>query len=211
MALTNSYLLTTKNLAAALNSLQGAKAPERFSNKFLSDLGFSSSNDRLLIGVLKSLGFLDESGVPTKRYFAFLDQGESGRILAEAIRESYEDLFSINRKAHELTQDEVKNKLRTLTQGQKSDNVVALMASTFKALCELADWSTPPQAAPVHADRISEQSKTPLPQEQKVPVLEQRPSGIMKLHYDFHIHLPESRDPAVYDAIFQALRTHISQ
>src|SRR5712664_867890 len=92
---------------------------------------------------MKGLGFIDESGVPTKRYYQFLDQSQSGRILAEALREAYEDLFAVNVKANEMTVEEVKNKLRTLTMGQKSENVLNLMANTFKSLSELADWGAP--------------------------------------------------------------------
>ena len=51
MALTNAYLQTTKNLHSIINSVISAKAPERFTNKFLEDLGFKSSNDRLYIKV----------------------------------------------------------------------------------------------------------------------------------------------------------------
>ena len=58
MALSSAYLITTKNLEAFLNSIQSAKAPERFTNKFLTQLDFTSTNDRLFIGVLKALGFL---------------------------------------------------------------------------------------------------------------------------------------------------------
>lgn len=143
MSLTNAYLVTTKNLEAFLNAVQSAKAPERFNNKFLTQLDFTSSNDRLFIGLFKALGMIDESGVPTKRYYAYLDQGESRKVLAEAIREAYEDLFAVNKKANDLSVDEIKNKLKTLTQGQKSENVVGLMAATFKALCALADWKHP--------------------------------------------------------------------
>ena len=47
MSLTNSYLITTKNLEAVINAVLTARAPERFTYKFLEDLGFKSSNDRL--------------------------------------------------------------------------------------------------------------------------------------------------------------------
>lgn len=169
MALTNAYLVTTKNLDAFVKSIQSAKAPDRFTNKFLSQLDFSSSNDRLLIGVLKALRFIDDNGVPTQRYFDFLDQGQSGRVLAEGIRDAYSDLFNVNKNAQNMTIDEVKNKLKTLTLGQKSDNVVSLMANTFKALSDLADWQTPPPAVPAHAapspaaagDKPEDKKKTP--------------------------------------------------
>jgi hypothetical protein len=31
----------------------------------------------------------------------------------------------------------------------------------------------------------------------------------LQLHYDIQIHLPESRDAAVFDAIFAALKKHL--
>jgi hypothetical protein len=211
MSLTSAYLITTKNLDAFLNAIRGAKAPENFTNKFLKQLDFSSSNDRLFIGVLKALGMIDETGVPTKRYFEFLDQGESGRVLAEAIREAYEDLFAVNKKAQDLTVEEVKNKLKTLTQGQKSDNVVGLMANTFKALTALADWTTP-VGTPVIPAPLKLEGKVPAVRESlesKVVHKEPRDPAVMSLHHDIHIHLPESRDPAVFDAIFDAMKRHL--
>ena len=104
MSLMSSYLMTSKNLEAFLNAIQGAKAPDRFTNKFLTDLDFKSTNDRLFIGVLKGLGFIDDAGVPLDRYFAYLDQGTSAVVLADAIREAYSDLFAINTNAHQLSE-----------------------------------------------------------------------------------------------------------
>jgi hypothetical protein len=218
MALTNAYLVTTKNLDAFLKSIQSAKAPERFTNKFLAQLDFTSSNDRLLIGVLKALKFIDDNGVPTQRYFEFLDQGQSGRVLADGIRDAYSDLFNVNKNAQALTIDEVKNKLKTLTLGQKSDNVVSLMANTFKALSDLADWKpgspavaaapTPPTPATENKKHESE-TKTLPPGQPKMPPAADAVVRPLQLHYDIQIHLPESRDAAVYDAIFAALRKHL--
>jgi hypothetical protein len=222
MALTNAYLVTTKNLDAFLKSIQSAKAPDKFTNKFLTQLDFSSSNDRLLIGVLKALRLIDDNGVPTQRYFDYLDQGQSGRVLAEGIREAYSDLFNVNKNAQNMTVDEVKNKLKTLTLGQKSDNVVSLMANTFKALTELADWTAAPPAVvppvtpppPVTAEKPEGKTKTPPPSMPPpsppiVPPNLDAGNRPLQLHYDIQIHLPESRDAAVYDAIFAALRKHL--
>ena len=71
MALTTSYLISTKNFEGIMNSILGARAPERFTNKFLEDLGYKSSNDRLITGVLKALGLLTDAGEPTQRYYDF--------------------------------------------------------------------------------------------------------------------------------------------
>ena len=140
MALPKSYLTSTKNLNAMLNAFKTAQAPEKFTHKFLSSLEFTSSNDRLIIGVLKSLGLLADDGKPTQRYYEFLDQTQSARVLAEGIREAYQDLFAVNINAHKMSKDEVVNKFKTLSQGQLSDSVLDKMALTFTALVKLADF-----------------------------------------------------------------------
>jgi hypothetical protein len=72
----------------------------------------ANTNDRAIINMLKALGFLDESGVPTSRYHRFLDQTQSALVLAEGLKEACEDLFRVNRKAHEMSAQEVKNKMK---------------------------------------------------------------------------------------------------
>lgn len=201
MALTTSYLTSVKNLESIINSVVNAKAPDRFTNKFLEDLGFKSSNDRLVIGIFKALGLIDDSGQPLQRYYEMLDQTQTGKILAVGIQEAYEDLFNLRKDAQNLSNDEIKNKLRTLTQGQKSDDVIAKMSSTFRALCDLADWSAPASLKTpspiVSADDSSDKTEEK-PQEHG-----------MNLHYNIQIHLPETTNMAVYDAIFQSLKKHL--
>jgi len=211
MALTESYLATTKNLQSIINSLVSAKSPERFNSKFLEVLGFKSSNDRLYIGIFKALGLIDESGIPTTRYHQFLDQSETGKVLAQGIQEAYGDLFSLKKDAQLLSVDEIKGKLKTLTQGRKSDNVLGWMANTFKALCDAADWST----------TVSKQSKSQKsseavkPSEEKQFIEDIVPHEIVAkernvdLNYNIQIHLPETTNMSVYDAIFQSLKKHL--
>jgi hypothetical protein len=199
-------LVTTKNLESFLNALRSAKAPERFTNKFLTQLEFNSSNDRLYIGLLKALGFIDDSGTPSQRYYQFLDQTQSGRVLADALRDAYEDLFAVNINANNMSLEEIKNKLKTLTLGQKSENVIGLMANTFKALADQADWKAPAASpAPTNPVAAVAQAESIKP---RLNSSEQSRQDF-ELHYDIQIHLPESRDPAVYDAIFQSLRRHL--
>ena len=96
MSLPKSYLTSIKRLPEILEAIQSAQAPDTFSVRFLEQLGFKSKGDRLIIGVLKDLGFLEEGGTPKQRYYEFLDQSHSGIVLAEAIRDAWSDLFSIN-------------------------------------------------------------------------------------------------------------------
>ena len=211
MPLPSAYLVTTKNLESFFNSLITAKAPDVFTQKFLENLEFKSTNDRLYITLLKSLAFLDANGTPTARYFKFLDQSQSKRVLAEAIQEAYSDLFAINVKANELSSGEVKNKLRTLTQGKNSDNVLNLMANTFRALADYAEWV--PEGQKKTPKKEGDAKKVEPPQLVIEANSKDDDGGDVasklqntQLHYNIQIHLPESRDQAVYDAIFKSLK-----
>ncbi|MBI5080797.1 MAG: DUF5343 domain-containing protein [Chloroflexi bacterium] len=204
MALTTAYMNSTKNIEGILNAMQTAQAPEKFTTRFLGSLEYKTAADRLVIGVLKGLGFLDDAGVPTERYFRFLDQSEGKRVLAEGIREAYDDLFRINIKSNELSHADVKNKLRTLTQGSKSDGVLDDMAKTFVELCSLADWTTLP--SPTANSQLSEQDGV---KENDIPMPKSLPASLGQLCYNIQIILPATRDPAVYDALFKSLREHL--
>ena len=99
MALTTSYLTSTKNFEGIMNSILGARAPERFTNKFLEDLGYKSSNDRLITGVLKALGLLTDAGEPTQRYYDFLDQSSQRRLLPSEFKKLTR-IYSTSIKRH---------------------------------------------------------------------------------------------------------------
>lgn len=202
MALTTSYLTSVKNFEGIMNSILGARAPERFTNKFLEDLGYKSSNDRLILGVLKSLGLLNDTGEPTQRYYDFLDQTQSKKVIATGIQEAYEDLFNLKRDAQNMSQEEVKNKLKTLTQGSKGDKVIDSMARTFKTLCDYADWSEIPinsQVNSTSASKNNDISEKPDYVVQNSPKsVESKPiSNQLGLHYNIQIHLPETTNMAI--------------
>ncbi|WP_198142771.1 DUF5343 domain-containing protein [Selenomonas sp. oral taxon 138] len=208
MSLTTSYLTSIKNLDSIINSVINAKAPDKFTTRFLEDLGFKSSNDRLIIGVFKALGLIDDNGQPLQRYYEFLDQTQTKKILAIGIQEAYEDLFNLRKDAQTLSNDEIKNKLKTLTQGQKSEKVISLMAATFRALCDLADWTDIPIEKP---DFTVRDTSAMIPTQQEVDQTAVMSGGStkMNLHYNIQIHLPETTNAAVYDVIFQSLKKHL--
>jgi hypothetical protein len=205
MSLPTSYLTSFKNLPGILTAIQNAQAPKNFTTRFLESLGYKNAADRLIIGVLKSLGFLTGEGVPTSRYFEYLDQTQSKRVLADAIRDAYADLFQINKKAFELSNSEVKNKLKTLTQGQASDAVLDKMAGTFKALVQQADFVAP------HAPKVEDKREEPKKEEEPKEGEEERkvPISLGGLVYNIQLIVPADRDRAVYDALFRSLKEHL--
>lgn len=208
MALPTSYMTGGfSKIPQYFDTLLTARAPEKFTTKFLADLGYTSSNDRLFVNVLKAIGFLDESGTPSERYFRFLDQSCSKKVVAEGIREAYVDLFNLNIAAYTMTQSEVEGKFKTLTNGSKANATITQMAKTFLSLCGYADWTedvTPTVTIEVPAN----EEKTPSVIEEKNIAQKKERSGF-DLNYNIHIHLPATRDQAVYDALFASLAKHI--
>lgn len=217
MSLPDSYTLKPNAIPAYFDALLDARPPERFSVKFLENLGFTSTNDRLFIGILKDLGFLNRDGSPQSRYFEFLDRSRSKQLLAEGIKEGFQELFAVNTKANEMPLNDVKNKMRTLYGGSKTPLVIGNIAKTFKALCEYADFATPlPQKDRIATKDQVEEAQVPLnegedqdPTRPSKPIISGRPINVAGLQYHINIVLPDTRDQAVYDAIFKSLREHL--
>lgn len=218
MALPDSYTTKPGSIEAYFNAMLDAEAPERFSQSFMESLDFKSTNDRAFIRVLKDLGFVDTDGVPKERYFEFLDRSQAERVVAEGVREAYSDLFAINKRANELSADEVKNKLRTLYKGTKKDGLIARIASTFAALCEYGDFdATDPEVTrkpePPLEDYGGEPDSSPTTPKhgstQRSKTGDLSTISLESLQYHINIVLPESRDQAVYDALFKSLREHL--
>ena len=207
MTLPTSYLTSIKNLRGILSAIQGAQAPKKFTIQFLTSLGFTSTADRLVIGVLRSLGFLNSNNEPTDRYFRFLDQSQSGSVLADGVRDAYADLFQINKNANQLSKSEAINKFKTLGQGQLSESVLAKMGMTFVELCKIADFKTVATNTRAEAPPSDEAD---IPDETAEKNLSQRKISFGGLHYNIQLILPESRDQKVYDALFRSLRDHLT-
>lgn len=94
--LTKRYMSSTKNLHAILAKIVSGTAPSKFTTAHLKSIGFSTTNDRAVIPILKDLGFLSADGSPTPRYHDYRNPSKSKTVMGEALREAYEDLFHVN-------------------------------------------------------------------------------------------------------------------
>lgn len=198
------YMPSVTNVPAIFERVRGAGTPPRFTHDFLkSTLGFGASNDRAFVKVLKTLGFLSADGTPAPRYNEF--KGLAGsKAIAQGLREGWADLFMADQRINEKNASDIQATVKSVT--GSGDAVAKKIASTFKALCDQADWTgatiaTPPvEALPVTEPEV--QSTTP-------SALETPIDGGLRLHHDIHIHLPPTSDVSVYRAIFQAMKSEL--
>ena len=197
------YMPSNRNLHKILEKVQHAAVPEAFTYEFLKDLGFSSSNDRSILKILKYLGMLDASGRPQNSYRDFVDHTKTKHILAERLRTAYDDLYASNKKAHDMTVDHLKGWFKSKT--GKGDAVALKMASTFKSLAQFADFTktkATPEPSP-EAEKVVEATleAPPIP-----PITGESKFGLV---YRLEIHLPDTQNVETFRAIFRALREEL--
>lgn len=213
MALQPVYLISAKNLTKFLETLRHAQAPEKFGLRFLEELGFKSTNDRLFIPMLKAMRFVDDAGKPTSRYHAFLDDTQWNRVLAEGVRDAYPDLFRVNREAQKLTREQVSGKLKSLGEGKISPAVLTNTTKTFLELAKIADFSAGPtrEEGPAEVPEQDAREDAALPTDLITGDSAVRGPALTtpSLVYRIEIVLPAVRDQAIYDAIFKSAKEHL--
>ena len=211
MAIQPLYLIATNNLGKFLGAVRNAQAPDKVGLKFVEDLGFTSTNDRLFVRLLKALKFIDDTGKPTARYHSFLDETQWKRVLADGIRDDYPELFRINRNANTFSREQLTGKLKSLGEGKLSEAVLGNTIKTFSELVKLADFSGQGNERPDVAPEMPPSSSSEAPQaEVSAGAMLPNTAGTFSgLVYRIEIVLPATRDQAIYDAIFRSLRAHL--
>jgi hypothetical protein len=209
MAKEFAYVASVKNMPAIFDRIRNAGSPPKFSQQFLQSLGFSSSTDRAIIGVLKALGFLNSDGTPAERYNAYRNGSKSGTMIASGLREGWAEVFLVDQRAYTKSSAELVEIFKSVT--GKGEAVAQKMATTFKTLCGMADWSEngapSTQVLTPDVDQVADsaqQEATPSSSATRASA-----NARMTLHHDVHIHLPATSDLSVYTAIFRALKAEL--
>jgi hypothetical protein len=198
------YMVANGRIPQIIDKLQTAAKPPKLTAELIKNLGFSSSNDRAIVPLLRRLGFITDDGVPTVYYDQMRDKTTSKRIFASRIKELYAELFTLNTSIYSDSDDSVKGAIARVT--GKNENMVMRIFNTFKAVCALADFSiaqVTPDVAPVPVS----QSENKHIKTQNEPT--HHNPGNPSFHYNIQIHLPATTDISVYNAIFKSLKENL--
>ncbi len=199
--LTKRYMASVRNVPAILDKLVGGTAPPKFSVSHLKNIGFAGSSDRGIIPILKDLGFLSSDGSPTKRYHEFRNPAQSKKVLGEALREAYEDVFHVSARPTKSDRSAVEGIFKSVN--NVSDRIAELQAMTFFALLEKADVTGGRPLAPDKADEDRDEEP------ERPPRRSDSEDRSIQLRHNIEVHLPATKDIEVYSAIFKALREHL--
>jgi hypothetical protein len=199
------YVTGYGNITKALQKIQTAQTPPRFTQDFLATkLALKGGSARPVIPFLKRTGFLASDGTPTSLYNRFRNQAQRGAAAAEALRRGYARLYEINEYAHDLTDAELKGLVLQVTGLEESSSTFKAIIGSFNALKAFADFAAEEEKVPAeeHAAATEEAAAV------HVPV--GGPSGMgVNLGYTINLHLPATSEIAVFNAIFKSLREHL--
>ena len=192
-------------LESFFNKLKLGQAPEKFSQQHLRDMGFTSTNHRAFIPILKGLGFLSSDGTPTNRYLEYRNDALSRKVMGEAIKEAYGDIFTLRKNPTSADEALIQGKFKS--EFNASDNNSKLMMRTFFNLLDLADISD--------SSTIKTSQKKPESEVQKKEFTEvdEKTKSIHtvmpSLNYNIQIHLPATKDIEVYNSIFKSIKENL--
>ena|SRR5260370_15779507 len=101
-----AYTVVPGKIKLLLSKIRTVGVPQKVTVQWLKTIGFTSSNDSSLIGVLKSVGLIDSSNASTAKWTQF--RGNNYKtVLGDAIRDGYSDLFAVYPDANKRSQAEL--------------------------------------------------------------------------------------------------------
>lgn len=206
MSLPSNYTQAVGRIPDLFGKIRDGQAPDQLTQQTLKDWGFVSANDRALPSILKTLGFLSPDGRPTSRYHEYRDHSRSRRVLGEALKSAYKDIFLIKEFPGEQDKDAIQGKFKSYH--NTTDRMARLMTNTFYALLDLADLkgSPPVESAKAPVDAVNDELVSHEAPHREISHPAVPVSG---LHYNIQIHLPATKDIEVFNAIFKSLKLHL--
>lgn len=192
------YTTKPKNVQEFFQKIQSLGIPSKMTVKYLPTIGFKSSNDRYLVGVSKSLGFIDSAGVPTDKWMEYKDKNKAKQIMTEAIKTAYAALFDTHLDAHNKDSATLNNFFAA--KWGVSAQVAKLMAQTFQELCGLADFETVAVTEPV--------TEPIAPAVKQVTEIATGAKPVT-VNINIELSLPATEDASIYDNLFAALKKHL--
>lgn len=198
------YTTVPGKVKGLLSKLREVGIPSKATVQWLRSVGFKSSNDVTLIGVLKAVGFVDGSGVPTSVWTKYRG-ADHRRVLGDAIRQGYAELFAVYPDAPTRSQTDIEHVFSTSTSAGKQ--VISKAVSTFKALCESAEFPTGAdapdlqfQAGPLHRPIANTGPE----------VAPSRPThAAPTVHIDIQVHISAEAGADQIENIFKSMAKHL--
>lgn len=205
------YSTSTGSIIKILEKIQNVGQPSKVDKKWFSSIGFSKTSEQRMIAVLKFIGFAEADGSPTNLWTQYRSKLNGKKILGQAIKNAYQELFEIYPNANELGKDELTHFFSTRTTA--GSLALSHTVNTFKNMAEFADF----ESVDIKEEK---KPKSVLKQEEDDPQVEtandengdslvrkiQTKNGVT---VNINIQLTETTDERVFDKFFESMKKHL--
>lgn len=200
------YVTATGNVEKALKGIKSAATPEVVSQDFVKTiLGIKGGSGNQMTAYLKKIGFATADGTPTDLYKKFRNTTTEGWAAAQALKTGYAPLYARNEYMHKLSDDELRGLVLEETGAEQDSATVPLILACIKHLKKFAKWDTTPVE-----EKLEKPNKGIAAIENSHPKAPWTTSQLgLNLGYTINLNLPATSDPAVFNAIFRALKEHL--
>jgi hypothetical protein len=204
------YVTAPGNIEKAIKGIRAAATPETVSQDFVKTiLGIKGGSGNQITAYLRKIGIASADGKPTDLYKKLRNPSTEGWAVAEALKIGYAPLYVRNEYVHKLSDDDLKGLIVEETGAEADSNVVSMSFACFKQLKKLAKWDVP-TTEPSSEKPIAEIVPPRAPPPTNGGGSEAPPQRLgLSLGYTINLNLPATSDPAVFNAIFRALKEHL--
>jgi Family of unknown function (DUF5343) len=199
-----AYTTVPGKIPALLQKLREIGVPQKVSAQWLKTIGFTSSNDTSLIGVLKQVGLVDSSSIPTSIWTQYRGNAFK-KVLGTAIRQGYAERFAVYPDAPTRSGTELEHVFSTSSSAGKQ--VIGKTVSTFKALADSAEFDEQPEQITLSADQTA--LHKPIGSAAAQPTGNQRGPTTPSVHIDIQIHIAPEASTDQIDQIFRSMSKHL--
>lgn len=201
-----SYTTVPGKIKSLLEKIRQVGVPGKATVIWLKSIGFKSSNDATLLGVLKAIGLTDKSGVPSDTWLQYRG-AQYKTILGLAVRNGYAELFAVYPDVWKRENSAIEDIVRT--HSASGDQVVRKTVATFRALCDEAKFDADESArsaataavvmAPHIADGATGQHARPNASSRFAP----------NIHIDVQVHISPDATAEQIDQVFTSMAKHL--
>lgn len=197
------YTTVPGKIKPLLSKIKSVGVPAKVTTAWLKSIGFTSSNDPSLIGVLKLVGLIDGSQVPADRWQKF--RGAKGAtVLGEGIRSGYSELYGVYPDAHLQPNSALEHVFNTSSKAGRQ--AISKAIATFKALVGEAEFENGVGVEELHVETTTLHKPLKATPAGK---LQSGSNGGPSLHIDVQVHISPEASPDQIDQIFSSMAKHL--
>lgn len=180
------------------SAIRVSEVPKRFTYRYFASLGFSSSQDRPFVELLKFLEFIDFKGVPEDVYMDLRSGDTYKAVIKSAVLAKYANVVHNVTDLTDVSRDGVADVLGRVSKGGLS--ALLSQADTFLALVNLSELHLESLEPSITKEKNLDTSlKDGLD-------VESTSRTLKKPTLNLSINLPTTTDERVYESLFKHLR-----